>query len=103
MQTAKKPDMRMILRSILSQIHQQQSPEAYKVPDLIHDIRKHLQDKRFLLALCTFYCFIKRIELFVCFKSFFVTIKFTPQSLLVVATKAFFLSHGWPYVFMLTN
>lgn len=46
-QTAKKPDMRMILRSILSQVHLTQPPEGCQVPNLIHDIRKHLQDKRF--------------------------------------------------------
>lgn len=46
--TAKKPDMRMILRSILSQIRPTRPPEGCQVPSLIQDIRKHLQDKRFL-------------------------------------------------------
>lgn len=45
--TSKKPDMRMILRSILSQIQPKKRPEASQVPDLIRDIRKHLQDKRY--------------------------------------------------------
>ncbi|WVZ50570.1 hypothetical protein U9M48_001812 [Paspalum notatum var. saurae] len=48
---AKKPDMRMILRSILSQIHLQRQPESYQVTNLIHDIRKHLQDKRYLIII----------------------------------------------------
>jgi len=55
--TAKKPDMRRILRSILSQIHQQKPPQACEVPHLIHEIRKHLKDKRCYLALCTIYSF----------------------------------------------
>lgn len=56
-QTAKKPDMRMILRSILSQVRPTQPHEGCQVPHLIHDIRKHLQDKRFFFlgpALCKF-------------------------------------------------
>jgi len=47
-QAAKKPDTRMILRSILSQVHPQEPPQcSSKVPNLIHDLRGHLQDKRF--------------------------------------------------------
>jgi hypothetical protein len=46
-QTAKKPDTRMILRSILSQVHPKQPLNACKVPKLIDDLRKHLQDKRY--------------------------------------------------------
>lgn len=49
-QTAKMPDMKIILHSILSQICLQQTPEACSVPNLIHDIRKHLQDKRFVFG-----------------------------------------------------
>jgi len=47
--TAKKPDMRRILRSILSQIHQQKPPQACQVPHLIQDIRKHLKNKRYFI------------------------------------------------------
>ncbi|RLN33847.1 hypothetical protein C2845_PM03G29900 [Panicum miliaceum] len=50
-QMAKKPDMRRILRSILSQIYKQKSPQACHVPDLIQDIRKHLKDKRYLIII----------------------------------------------------
>ena len=46
-QTVKKPDTRMILRSILSQIHRKQPLNACKVPKLIDNIREHLQDKRY--------------------------------------------------------
>jgi len=71
---SKKPNMRMILRSILVQVRpNQQLSEACRVPDLIHDITKHLQDKRFYfflllgpihiyhLILCRIYCFISLI------------------------------------------
>jgi hypothetical protein len=50
-QASKKPNMRMILRSILLQICPNQPPEACRVPNLIHDIMKHLQDKRLFLGL----------------------------------------------------
>lgn len=50
-QASKKPNMRMILRSILLQVRPNQQPEACRVPNLIHDILKHLQDKRFFLGL----------------------------------------------------
>ncbi|TVU24312.1 hypothetical protein EJB05_26743, partial [Eragrostis curvula] len=45
-QAAKKPDMRMILRSILSQVSRHEPPEVCQVPKLIHDIRKLLRNKR---------------------------------------------------------
>ncbi|GJN25679.1 hypothetical protein PR202_gb13538 [Eleusine coracana subsp. coracana] len=49
-QTAKQPDMRFILKNILSQIRLRQIREASQlVSNLIHDIRNHLQDKRFCL------------------------------------------------------
>ncbi|XP_039793252.1 disease resistance protein RGA5-like [Panicum virgatum] len=49
---SKKPNMRMILRSILLQVRpNQQLPEACRVPDLIHDITKHLQDKRYFIII----------------------------------------------------
>lgn len=46
-QMAKKPDMRMILLSILSQVLPTQTPEAHDVQNLIQHLRRHLQDKRF--------------------------------------------------------
>ncbi|CAL4979937.1 unnamed protein product [Urochloa decumbens] len=49
--TAKKPDIRMILISILSQIYPQQPSEACQVPDLIRDIKKHLKDKRYFIVI----------------------------------------------------
>ncbi|CAO2151150.1 unnamed protein product [Urochloa humidicola] len=49
--TAKKPDIRMILISILSQIYPQKRPEACQVPDLIRDIKKHLKDKRYFIVI----------------------------------------------------
>lgn len=48
--TAKKPDMRRILRSILAQIRPHQPPDANEVQELIEDIREHLEEKRFFLA-----------------------------------------------------
>jgi len=51
-QAAKKPDTRMILRSILSQVHPQEPPQcSSKVPNLIHDLRGHLQDKRYFIVI----------------------------------------------------
>lgn len=89
-QTAKKPDMRRILRSILSQIHQQKPPQAYQVPHLIHDIRKHLKDKRFYLGLYTLYIFPSHIsgQIFIhmC-KLFFLCIRFMKR------LRCFFCSH----------
>ncbi|CAO2149660.1 unnamed protein product [Urochloa humidicola] len=49
--TAKKPDIRMILISILSQIYPHERPEACQVPDLIRDIKKHLKDKRYFIVI----------------------------------------------------
>ncbi|CAL4983408.1 unnamed protein product [Urochloa decumbens] len=48
-QVGKTPDMRMILRSILSQVRPHQLPEVCLVPNLIQDIRKYLQDKRYFV------------------------------------------------------
>ncbi|KAG2563910.1 hypothetical protein PVAP13_8KG373600 [Panicum virgatum] len=51
-QAAKKPDTRMILRSILSQVHPQKPPEcSSKVPNLIRYLRGHLQDKRYFIVI----------------------------------------------------
>ncbi|CAO2142319.1 unnamed protein product [Urochloa humidicola] len=50
-QLSKKPDMRMILRSILLQVRPHQPPEACHVPNLIHKISKHLQDKRYFIII----------------------------------------------------
>uniref|UniRef100_A0A0E0MDZ9 NB-ARC domain-containing protein n=1 Tax=Oryza punctata TaxID=4537 RepID=A0A0E0MDZ9_ORYPU len=47
--TAKKPDMRRILRSILSQVRPRQEPEACEVHNLIEDLRNHLLDKRYFI------------------------------------------------------
>lgn len=47
---ARKPDIRMTLGSILSQIRPLEAPGDYTVPYLTHDIRTHLQDKRLLLG-----------------------------------------------------
>lgn len=49
-QTAKRPDMRMILISILSQVLLTQTPEAHNVQNLIQALRRHLQDKRFYFS-----------------------------------------------------
>uniref|UniRef100_K4A162 Uncharacterized protein n=1 Tax=Setaria italica TaxID=4555 RepID=K4A162_SETIT len=49
---SKKPNMRRILRSILLQVRpNQQPPEACQVPNLIRNITKHLQDKRYFIIL----------------------------------------------------
>lgn len=48
---SKKPDMRMILRSILLQVRPHHQPEAYEVPHLIHSISMHLQDKRYFIII----------------------------------------------------
>jgi len=56
---SKKPNMRMILRSIILQVRpNQQPPEACRVPDLIHDITKHLQDKRFFFIILSLALYI---------------------------------------------
>lgn len=49
--TAKKPDMRRILRSILAQVRPHQPPDASEVDDLIHDLTEHLQDKRYVIII----------------------------------------------------
>ncbi|CAD6222994.1 unnamed protein product [Miscanthus lutarioriparius] len=46
----KMPDVRMILRSILSQVSLQEPAKDSGVTNLIQDIRKHLEQKRFVLA-----------------------------------------------------
>uniref|UniRef100_A0A8R7V8C0 NB-ARC domain-containing protein n=2 Tax=Triticum urartu TaxID=4572 RepID=A0A8R7V8C0_TRIUA len=47
--TAKKPDMRRTLRSILAQVRPHQPPVANEVHDLIHDISEHLKNRRYFL------------------------------------------------------
>jgi hypothetical protein len=47
---AKKPNMRLILRNILLQIRPNHPPEVCRVPNLIQDITRHLQDKRYFLG-----------------------------------------------------
>ncbi|KAM3393697.1 hypothetical protein ACQJBY_014428 [Aegilops geniculata] len=49
--TAKKPDMRRLLRSILAQVRSHQPPETNEVHELIHDLRTHLQGKRYFLII----------------------------------------------------
>ncbi|KAF6987030.1 hypothetical protein CFC21_004701 [Triticum aestivum] len=49
--TAKKPDMRRVLRSILAQVRPDQPPDASEVHDLIHDLTQHLQDKRYFIII----------------------------------------------------
>lgn len=49
--TAKKPDTRRILRSILAQVRPHQPPDASEVHDLIHDLTEHLQDKRYIIII----------------------------------------------------
>ncbi|KAI4963709.1 hypothetical protein ZWY2020_010600 [Hordeum vulgare] len=44
--TAKKPDMRRFLRSILAQVRPDQPPATNEVHQLIHRLRTHLQGKR---------------------------------------------------------
>ncbi|CAD6256307.1 unnamed protein product [Miscanthus lutarioriparius] len=51
-QTAKKPDTRMILRSILSQVRPKKQPlKVCKVPKLVSDLREHLQNKRYFIVI----------------------------------------------------
>ncbi|KAI4989494.1 hypothetical protein ZWY2020_036811 [Hordeum vulgare] len=47
--TSRKPDVRRLLITMLSQIRPHQSPRNWKVHNLIADIRTHLQDKRYLI------------------------------------------------------
>ncbi|KAM3373105.1 hypothetical protein ACQJBY_019824 [Aegilops geniculata] len=49
--TAKKPDMRRILRSILAQVRPHQPPDANGVHELIQDLTVHLQNKRYFLII----------------------------------------------------
>uniref|UniRef100_A0A0D9XVF0 WRKY domain-containing protein n=1 Tax=Leersia perrieri TaxID=77586 RepID=A0A0D9XVF0_9ORYZ len=49
--TSKKPDIRRILISMLSQVRPHQPPDNWKVHDLISSIRTHLQDKRYLIII----------------------------------------------------
>uniref|UniRef100_A0ACD5WQN9 Uncharacterized protein n=1 Tax=Avena sativa TaxID=4498 RepID=A0ACD5WQN9_AVESA len=49
--TAKKPDMRRILRSILAQVRPHRPPDANEVHDLIQELNEHLKDKRYLLII----------------------------------------------------
>ncbi|KAI4989528.1 hypothetical protein ZWY2020_036845 [Hordeum vulgare] len=49
--TSRKPDVRRLLISMLSQIRPHQSPRDWKVYSLIADIRTHLQDKRYLIVI----------------------------------------------------
>ncbi|XP_015698062.1 disease resistance protein RGA5-like isoform X2 [Oryza brachyantha] len=46
---SQKPDMRTILTNILSQIRPQHQPDNWKVHTLISNIRKQLQDQRYLI------------------------------------------------------
>uniref|UniRef100_A0A8R7TBF2 Disease resistance protein RPM1 n=3 Tax=Triticum urartu TaxID=4572 RepID=A0A8R7TBF2_TRIUA len=49
--TARKPDMRRILRSILAQVRPHQPPDANGVHELIQDLTEHLQNKRYFLII----------------------------------------------------
>ncbi|KAI4969031.1 hypothetical protein ZWY2020_046361 [Hordeum vulgare] len=49
--TAKKPDMRRFLRSILAQVRPDQPPATNEVHQLIHRLRTHLQGKRYFLII----------------------------------------------------
>ncbi|XP_020162924.1 disease resistance protein RGA5-like [Aegilops tauschii subsp. strangulata] len=49
--TAKKPDMRRVLRSILAQVRPDQPPDASEVHHLIHDLTQHLQNKRYFIII----------------------------------------------------
>uniref|UniRef100_A0A8R7TBG3 Disease resistance protein RPM1 n=1 Tax=Triticum urartu TaxID=4572 RepID=A0A8R7TBG3_TRIUA len=49
--TAKKPDIRRFLRSMLAQVRPHQPPDTNEVHELIHDIRQHLQGKRYFLII----------------------------------------------------
>ncbi|KAL6890135.1 hypothetical protein ACP4OV_008898 [Aristida adscensionis] len=50
-QLAKKPDMRMILSSILSQVRPNQRSNACEMPNLIQDLRDYLQNKRYFIII----------------------------------------------------
>uniref|UniRef100_A0ACD5YCJ9 Uncharacterized protein n=2 Tax=Avena sativa TaxID=4498 RepID=A0ACD5YCJ9_AVESA len=49
--TSRKPDVRRLLISMLSQVWPHQTPHTWKVHSLISDIRTHLQDKRYLIVI----------------------------------------------------
>ncbi|KAF7099143.1 hypothetical protein CFC21_100824 [Triticum aestivum] len=49
--TARKPDMRGIIRSILSQVRQHQPPDPGEMPHLIRDLREYLRDKRYFIII----------------------------------------------------
>ncbi|CAM0952825.1 unnamed protein product [Alopecurus aequalis] len=49
--TSRKPDVRSLLISMLSQVRPHQTPHTWKVHSLIADIRTHLQDKRYLILI----------------------------------------------------
>uniref|UniRef100_A0ACD5XZ29 Uncharacterized protein n=1 Tax=Avena sativa TaxID=4498 RepID=A0ACD5XZ29_AVESA len=49
--TSRKPDFRRLLISMLSQVWPHQTPNTWKVHNLIADIRTHLQDKRYLIVI----------------------------------------------------
>jgi Holliday junction resolvasome RuvABC ATP-dependent DNA helicase subunit len=43
--TSRKPDMKRLLTSILSQVQQHQLPDSFEVHKMVFEINKHLQDK----------------------------------------------------------
>ncbi|OEL17810.1 putative late blight resistance protein-like protein R1B-17 [Dichanthelium oligosanthes] len=51
LRTSRKPDMRKIFISMLSQVRPHQPPDNWKVHSLISSIRTHLQDKRYLIVI----------------------------------------------------
>lgn len=46
--SSRKPDMRRLLTNMLSQLRRHQPVDAWEVPDLIDNIRTHLQDKKYV-------------------------------------------------------
>ncbi|XBH53504.1 hypothetical protein VPH35_075987 [Triticum aestivum] len=49
--TSKRPDIRRLLISLLSQVAPNHLPDNWKVHNLIGSIRTHLQDKRYLIVI----------------------------------------------------
>ncbi|XP_037435717.1 disease resistance protein RGA5-like [Triticum dicoccoides] len=49
--TSRKPDIRRLLISLLSQVRPHQTPHTWKLHSLIADIRTHLHDKRYLIVI----------------------------------------------------
>ncbi|XP_020161815.1 disease resistance protein RGA5 isoform X2 [Aegilops tauschii subsp. strangulata] len=49
--TSRKPDIRRLLISMLSQVRPHQTSHTWKLHSLIADIRTHLQDKRYLIVI----------------------------------------------------